>query len=473
MYATRRQWIVAATALSFSALAVVFARPSLVFGTVGVACWLLYQYYTFAVELERLPDELTVSQSILQSSIPTDSPLSVTLDASLSRRNPFEVTVESRPPISGRGAETANRTATIEADETTATTTYSVEFPTAGTVSFEECAVAVTDSFGLFTARWEQGDEPTVTVEQRTPANVHVGRGGKRTYSVYDDEDAKRNVHGQPTVEIREYTTGDSLRRIDWNATARFNYPHVREYENEPGRRVAIFIDHRPSVGSGRPGETQFAYLREAALALVAEAKERSDAIGLFAVGSDGVTVSRSFRSTPEQYASIRKTLYSLDVDDGVGPSVERRSTDDTSRGPRTLRDDGSQFAARVRPYLLTRSDASTPADDPLFEAVRSHVARHSEDVYVALFTSDTHRTEVRNCVQYTSWRARQTNAFLVPNVLFDPDGLSTLDETYSEYVSFERFRRTLSSYPQTSAFEVGPGDRIETILSSVREVRA
>ncbi|WP_049972843.1 DUF58 domain-containing protein [Haladaptatus cibarius] len=473
MYATRRQWIVAVTALSFSVLAVVFARPSLVFGTVGVACWLLYHYYSFVVELERLPDELTVSQSISQPSIPTDAPLSVTLDASLARRTAFEVTVESRPPISGRGAETANRTVIFGADETAATTTYSVEFPTAGTVSFEECAVEVTDGHGLLTARWKQGDEPTVTVEQRTPANVHVGRGGKRTYSVYDDEDAERNVHGQPTVEIREYKTGDSLRRIDWNATARFDYPHIREYENEPDRRVAIFIDHRPSVGSGRPGETQFAYLREAALALVAEAHERSDAVGLFAVGSDGVTVSRSFRSTPEQYAAVRKALYSLDVDDGASPSVECRSTDDTSRGQRTLPDDGSLFAARIRPYLLTRGDTTSAADDPLFKAVRSHVERHSEDVYVALFTSDVHRTEVRNCVQYTSWRARQTNAFLAPTVLFDPDGLSTLDETYSEYVSFERFRRTLGSYPQTSAFEVGPGDRIETILTSVRQVRA
>ncbi|MCO8246685.1 DUF58 domain-containing protein [Haladaptatus sp. AB643] len=480
MHATRRHWAVVTFGLSFSALAILLDRPALVFGTVGVACWLLYQYATFTSELRRVVTETSVSQSVSRARLPTGSALTVTLAVERPDSSTLDLTVESRPPLSGRGTTAANRTVVLDADEDSGKTTYSVEFPTAGTVAFERPRLTIDDRLGLFTARCENGDEPSITVTQRTPEDVHVGRGGQRTQTQYGSQYAKRNTSGLPTVEIREYTTGDSLRRVDWNATARFDYPHVREYENETDRRLAVFIDSRPSVGNGREGETQFAYLREVALTLVSEASERSDAMALYAVGRDGVTVRHPFRSTPTHYAAIRETLYSLSVEEGENGEFAHSNADFVASRRRNrhanLQADDSQFAARIRPFLSNTGGAGSAvgvaAADPLDAAVRTQLGRHTENVHVALLTSDANRGEVENCVRYASGHTVGTRAFLAPHALFDPKGLAEIDETYSEYVSFERFRRKIGAYPRVSAFEVGPGDRIETVLSSAREVR-
>ncbi|WP_223301551.1 DUF58 domain-containing protein [Haladaptatus sp. R4] len=253
MHATRRHWAVVTFGLSFSALAILLDRPALVFGTVGVACWLLYQYATFTSELRRVVTETSVSQSISRARLPTGSALTVTLAVERPHSSTLDLTVESRPPLSGRGTTAANRTVVLDADENSGKTTYSVEFPTAGSVAFEKPKLTIDDRLGLFTARCENGDEPSVTVTQRTPDDVHVGRGGQRAQTRYGSQFAKRNTSGLPTVEIREYTTGDSLRRVDWNATARFDYPHVREYEND--RRPPTRGLHRLSpVGRKRTG---------------------------------------------------------------------------------------------------------------------------------------------------------------------------------------------------------------------------
>ena len=37
---------------------------------------------------------------------------------------------------------------------------------------------------------------------------------------------------------------------------------------------------------------------------------------------------------------------------------------------------------------------------------------------------------------------------------------------SYESYVDFEEFRRELSRLPRVTAFEVGPSDRLEAVLS-------
>lgn len=56
---------------------------------------------------------------------------------------------------------------------------------------------------------------------------------------------------------------------------------------------------------------------------------------------------------------------------------------------------------------------------------------------------------------------------FLAPTVLFEEGGLSDVGNAYERYRDFERFRRQLARLDRVSAFEMGPGDRLTTILSS------
>jgi len=51
--------------------------------------------------------------------------------------------------------------------------------------------------------------------------------------------------------EIREYSTNDDIKNIDWNATARLGRPQVRVYEEERDHTVWLILDVSPSMDFG------------------------------------------------------------------------------------------------------------------------------------------------------------------------------------------------------------------------------
>jgi hypothetical protein len=83
------------------------------------------------------------------------------------------------------------------------------------------------------------------------------------------------------------------------------------------------------------------------------------------------------------------------------------------------------------------------------------------------IFTDDTHRAEVRETVRLAQRGDNRVLVFLTPTVLFEPGGLADLEGAYDRYRSFESFRRDLARLRRVSAFEVGPGDRLDAVLSS------
>src|SRR3546814_14617451 len=48
---------------------------------------------------------------------------------------------------------------------------------------------------------------------------------------------------GMAFSEVREYQVGDEIRTIDWNVTARFNHPYVKEFEEEREMTVMLLVD--------------------------------------------------------------------------------------------------------------------------------------------------------------------------------------------------------------------------------------
>lgn len=56
----------------------------------------------------------------------------------------------------------------------------------------------------------------------------------------------------------REYRDGDSIRDIDWRATARMSRPIVREYRDEYFMRVAVILDTHVPKGSKQPVRDAF-----------------------------------------------------------------------------------------------------------------------------------------------------------------------------------------------------------------------
>jgi len=62
-------------------------------------------------------------------------------------------------------------------------------------------------------------------------------------YSDWGVQLSQRRGEGTDFRQLRDFRVGDSLRQIDWRATARFNRPISREYQEERDQQVIFLLD--------------------------------------------------------------------------------------------------------------------------------------------------------------------------------------------------------------------------------------
>jgi uncharacterized protein (DUF58 family) len=81
--------------------------------------------------------------------------------------------------------------------------------------------------------------------------------------------------HGTDFRDVREYQTGDDVRHIDWNVTARMDEMFVRQYTEDRELTAWLLLDHSPSMGFGPVQRTKDRVLCEVA-ATIAQLLVRS-----------------------------------------------------------------------------------------------------------------------------------------------------------------------------------------------------
>ncbi|NUB91472.1 DUF58 domain-containing protein [Haloterrigena sp. SYSU A121-1] len=482
MKPTRRLWAVASLAAFLAGVAVVTARPLLLGGAGLVGSWIVARQYRFYRTLEETVDALAVEQSAARAGVRTGETVPVTLSARLAAPSPLAVAIEGGLPT----AAAADDSLSLSLDPTTSATTRTVDvtWPTAGHHRFDEPTVTATDGFLRETV--SLGTAPTVTVEPRGPRTIHVGEGGDRITMAYGEHEAGRLGSGIEPAELREYMPGDTADRIDWKATARLATPHVREYEAETDRRTLLVVDHRASLATGRPDETELDYLREVALATAASAHRLGDPVGLRTVGDEGITFRLDPTTTPVAYDRIRRRLLDLEpttdpsAAGGIGRKSRRRRTPPlrssgfTAADARAKRiglgDDDDRFAATLRPFYAAREGYRERIEsDPLYGAVRRAHSGNTEGLWTILFTDDSRPSELRETVKLARGNGNSVLVLLAPTVLYEPDGLADVEDAYDRYVEFEDLRRDLARMSRVTALEVGPQDRLSTVLSDGR----
>ncbi|MCH9658149.1 DUF58 domain-containing protein [archaeon] len=88
---------------------------------------------------------------------------------------------------------------------------------------------------------------------------------------------------GMEFSEIRDYRVGDDIRAIDWNVTARFNHPYIKEFIEERDLQVYFVIDFS---GSGNFGTSTSK--REKSFEIIASlmfaALRSNDSVGAFLI---------------------------------------------------------------------------------------------------------------------------------------------------------------------------------------------
>jgi len=95
----------------------------------------------------------------------------------------------------------------------------------------------------------------------------------------------KRTGVGTEFFGIREYTSGDTFKRINWKSYARFNNLMVNEYELESTTDVIIILDARDIQNIGTLTNNPLEYSIKAAVAVASNFLKRRDRVGIIIYG--------------------------------------------------------------------------------------------------------------------------------------------------------------------------------------------
>ena len=179
------------------------------------------------------------------------------------------------------------RSLTLEADSVS-TLRYRLRPGERGNFSFDGVHLRLHSPLRL----WRQAR----TVGAPQPVRVFPNFAPLAGFALFSAEQASRLVgahikrrrgEGTDFHQMREYRVGDSLRQIDWKATARARKLISREYQDEKNQQLLMVIDTGRRMLAHEGGLSHFDRALDAALVVSYIALKRGDAVGLFAAGGE------------------------------------------------------------------------------------------------------------------------------------------------------------------------------------------
>jgi len=162
---------------------------------------------------------------------------------------------------------------------------YEISCPIRGRYFLGPLRIRVKDYFDLFSKESinETTSELTVIpqieeirdISFRSKSNIYPGI-----------MHAKNAGIGTEFYGIRNYTTGDTFKRINWKSFARSNELMVNEFELESTTDVILVIDARKTQSTGTIKHNALEYGVKAAVSIASHFLKRRDRVGLIAYGS-------------------------------------------------------------------------------------------------------------------------------------------------------------------------------------------
>ncbi|QJI33466.1 DUF58 domain-containing protein [Pseudomonas sp. ADAK13] len=113
--------------------------------------------------------------------------------------------------------------------------------------------------------------------------------------------------------QLREFREGDSLRQIDWKATARQRTPIAREYQDERDQQIMFMLDCGRRMRSQDAELSHFDHALNACLLLSYVALRQGDAVGLCTFASDQPRYLAPVKGSG-QLNLLLNTVYDLDT---------------------------------------------------------------------------------------------------------------------------------------------------------------
>ncbi len=81
--------------------------------------------------------------------------------------------------------------------------------------------------------------------------------------------------------EVRQYQDGDSFRQIDWNVSARMDYPYIKKFEETRELNIIFLVDGSASTLFGTTSNLKSEYIAELTAVLAFSALSNNDKVGL------------------------------------------------------------------------------------------------------------------------------------------------------------------------------------------------
>ncbi|MFL8986790.1 DUF58 domain-containing protein [Pseudomonas sp. QLc11A] len=157
-----------------------------------------------------------------------------------------------------------------------------------GHFSFEHCEIKLPSPLGLWS------DKRILDVADHTRVYPDFARlyGGQllavdNWLSQLGVRQRQRRGLGLEFHQLREFREGDSLRQIDWKATARQRSPIAREYQDERDQQIIFMLDCGRHMRSQDGELSHFDHALNACLLLSYVALRQGDAVGLTTFASE------------------------------------------------------------------------------------------------------------------------------------------------------------------------------------------
>jgi len=182
-----------------------------------------------------------------------------------------------------------------------------------GHFSFGHCEVNLPSPFGLWIGK------RLLNVDDQTRVYPDFARlyGGEllavdNWLSQLGVRQRQRRGQGLEFLQLREFREGDSLRQIDWKATARQRTPIAREYQDERDQQIIFMLDCGRRMRSQDGELSHFDHALNACLLLSYVALRQGDAVGLSTFAGDSPRHLAPVKGT-QQLNVLLNAVYDLD----------------------------------------------------------------------------------------------------------------------------------------------------------------
>ncbi|MBL8508627.1 MAG: DUF58 domain-containing protein [Chitinimonas sp.] len=165
---------------------------------------------------------------------------------------------------------------------------YQLRAPERGEAQFAPAHVQLNSPLSLWLRRLRLGEASTIKVfPDFSKIMGHTLTATDQRLPQLGSIRKRRRGEGTDFRQLREYRQGDSMRAIDWKATARQLKPISREYQEERDQQVVFLLDSGRRM-LARDGDTShFDHALNAVLTLSWVAQKQGDAIGLMSFGQE------------------------------------------------------------------------------------------------------------------------------------------------------------------------------------------